>query len=166
MAEHPSTGLAGSWVELGTERESLLQVLDENANFGGHPAAGRPYGKDWHCSLKLSQKTDDGTFSEFCGEEPCWRLGNPQMFQDTHPHLFNLAGSKDSLGDDTLRVLSRAKAPRLYGAPLDKNDRSKTVEIVRGFWCTVACEVLRSGDENGHRLRESSGNQSGIWKIT
>jgi hypothetical protein len=40
------------------------------------------------------------------------------------------------------------------------------VEIVRRFWCTVACEVLRSRDENGHRLRESSRNQSGVWKIT
>jgi hypothetical protein len=58
-AGHPSTGLAGSWVELGTERESLLQVLDENANFGGQAAAGRPYGKDRHGSLKGSQKTDD-----------------------------------------------------------------------------------------------------------
>jgi hypothetical protein len=40
-------------------------------DFGGQPAAGRPYGKDWHCSLKGSQKTDDGAFSELCGEEPC-----------------------------------------------------------------------------------------------
>ena len=31
----PSLGLAGPRVELGAERESLLQVLDENANFGG-----------------------------------------------------------------------------------------------------------------------------------
>jgi hypothetical protein len=123
VAEHPSTGLAGSWVELGTERESLLQVLDENADFGGQPAAGRLYGKDGHCPLKRSQQTDDGTFSEFCGEEPCWRLGNPQMFKDTHPHLFDITDPKDSCGDNTLRVLSRAKAPRLYGAPLDKNDR-------------------------------------------
>ncbi len=44
------------------------------------------------------------------------------MFKDTHPHLFNIAGPKDSRGDNTLRVMSRAKAPRLYGAPLDKND--------------------------------------------
>jgi len=72
-------------------------------------------------------KTDDGTFSELCGEEPCWPLRNPQMFKDTHPHLFNVAGSKEPFGDNTLRVLSRAKAPRLYGAPLDKNDRSKAV---------------------------------------
>jgi hypothetical protein len=107
-------------------------VLDENANFGGHPAAGRPYGKDWHSSLKGSQKPDDSAFSEFCGEEPCWRLGNPQMFKDTHPHLFNIAGSKDSRGDNTRRVLSRAKAPRLYGAPLDKDDRSKVLEFFRG----------------------------------
>jgi hypothetical protein len=54
--------LARSPVELGTERESLLQVLDENANFGGQ-AAGRPYGKDGHGSLKRSQKTDDRAFS-------------------------------------------------------------------------------------------------------
>src|SRR4029077_7663002 len=134
--------LAGSWVELGTEREGLLQVLDENANFGGQPAAGRPYGKDWDRSLKGSQKTDDGTFSEFCGEEPSWPLGNPQIFKDTHPHLFNIAGSKDSCGDNTLRVLSRTKGPRLYGASLDKDDRSKPVEIARRFRCTVACEVL------------------------
>jgi len=166
MAEYSSSGLAASRVELGTERESFLQVLDENANFGGQPAAGRPYGKDWHCSLKGSQKTDDSAFSKFCGEEPCWRLGNPQMFKDTHPHLFNIAGSKDSCGDNTLRFLSRAKAPRLCEAPLDKDDRSKVFEFFRGFRCTKACEVLRSGDENGHRLRESSRNESRIWKIT
>jgi hypothetical protein len=151
---------------VGTERESLLQVLDENANFGGQPAAGRPYGKDWHGSFKGSQKTDDGTFSELCGEEPCRRLGNPQMFQNTHAHLFNIAGSKYSCGDNALRIWSRAKDPRLYGAALDKNDRSKAVEIVRRFRCTVTGEVLRSGDENGGRLREFSRNQSGVWKIT
>ena len=114
MAELPSSGLAGSWVELGAERESLLQVLDENTNFGGQPAAGRPYGKDWHCSLKGSQKTDDSAFSEFCGEEPCWRLSNPEMLKDTHAHLFKIAGSKHSCWDNTLRVSSSAKAPRLY----------------------------------------------------
>jgi len=166
MVGHPSTGLAWSWIELGTERESLLQVLDENANFGGQSAAGRPHGKDWHSSLKGCQKTDYGTFPEFCGEEPCWRLGNPEMFKDTHPHLFNIAGSKDSCGDNTLRALSRAKAPRLYGAPLDKSDRSKAVEILRRFRCAVSCEVLRSSDQNDHRLRESSRNQGGVRKIT
>jgi hypothetical protein len=30
-------------------------------------------------------------------KEPCWRLGNPKMFKDTHPHLFNIAGPKDSV---------------------------------------------------------------------
>src|SRR5579862_362296 len=164
--EHPSTGLAGPWVELGTERESLLQVLDEYADFGGQPAAGGPQRKNWHCSFKGSEKTDDGAFSEFRGEEPCWRLGNPQMLKNTHPHLFNIAGSKDSCGNYTFRVLSRAKAPRLYGAPLDKNDRSKVIEVAKRFRCTVACKVLRSGDENGLRLREPSRNQSGVWKIT
>jgi hypothetical protein len=61
MTEHPATVLTGSWIELGTEREGLLQMLDENANFDGRPAAGRPHCKDWHCSLKGGQKTDDGT---------------------------------------------------------------------------------------------------------
>src|SRR5258708_597341 len=150
---------------MGTKRESLLEVLDENANFGGQRAAGRSHSKDWHCSLKGSQKTDDGPFSEFCGEEPCRRLGNPQMFKDTHPHLVDVAGSKDSRGDNTLRVWSRAEGPRLYGAPLDENDRSKAAEIFRRFRCTVACEVLRSRDENDHCLRESSSNQSGVGEI-
>ena len=162
MAEYPSSALAGSRVELGTERESFLQVLDENANFGGQPAAGRPHGKDWHCSLKGSQKTDDSAFSEFCGEEPCWRLGNPQMFKDTHPHLFNIAGSKDSYGDNTLCVLSGTKAPRLYGASLDKNHSSKAVEIVRRFRRPISRQVLSSGYENDRRLRESSRHQGGI----
>src|SRR5579862_7416303 len=71
------------------------------------------------------------TFPEFCGEEPCRRLGNPQMLKDTHPHLFNVAGTKDSCGDNALRVSSRTKAPRLYGTSLDKNDRSKAPEFVR-----------------------------------
>src|SRR5260370_29679954 len=165
-AEHSAIVLARSWIELGTKRESFLQVLGEDANFGGHPATGRPHGEDWHCSLKGCQKTDDGTFSEFCGEEPCWRLGNRQMFKDTHPHLFNIAGSKDSCGDNTLCVLHGVKAPRLYRTPLDENDSSKAVEIVRRFRCAVSCEVLRSRDENNHRLRESSRNESGVWEIT
>jgi hypothetical protein len=97
-------------------------VLDEDAYFGGQPAASGSYRKDRHSSFEGSQKTYNGTLSEFRGEEPCWRLGNPQMFKDTHPHLFNIAGSKDSCGNKTLRVVSGAKAPRLYGAPLDKND--------------------------------------------
>jgi hypothetical protein len=83
--------LARSGIALGTKRESFLQVLDKDANFGGHPTTGRPHGKDWHCSFKRSEKTQNSTFSEFCGKEPCRRLGNPQMFKDTHPHLFNIA---------------------------------------------------------------------------
>src|ERR1700726_4622716 len=153
-------------IELGTQRESLLQVLDEDAYFGGQPAAGRPNRKDRHSSFEGSQKTQNRTFSEFRGEEPGWRLGNPQMFKDTHPHLFNIAGTKDSCGDNTLRVLSRAKAPRLYRTPLDENDSSKAVEIVRRFRCAVSCEVLRSRDENNHRLSKSSRNESGVWEIT
>ena len=165
-ATHPATVLGGPWIELGTEREGLLQVLDENPNFGGQPAAGRPYGKDWCCSLKGSQKTDDGTFSEFRREQPRRRLRNPKMFQNTHSHLFNIAGTEDACGDNTLRVLSGTKAPRLDGAPLDKNDGSKAVETVRRCRCTMASEVLRGGDENGRRLRESSRDQSGVWQLT
>ena len=82
-------------VELGTERESLLEMLDENADFGGQSAAGGPYRKDWHCSLEGGQEADDGTFSEFRGEKPRWRLGNPQVFQDTHPHLFSVVSGTE-----------------------------------------------------------------------
>src|SRR6266478_9611415 len=114
-------------IELRTECESLLQMLDEDAYLRGQPAASRSNRKNRDRSFKGSQKAYHSTFSEFCGEEPCWRLGNPQMFKDTHPHLFNIAGSKDSRGDNTLGISPRAKAPRLCGAPLDKNDRSKAV---------------------------------------
>ena len=138
-------------------------MLDENANLGGQPAAGRPYGKDWHCALRGSQKTDNSTFSQFCGEEPCWRLSNAQMFKDTHSHLFNIAGSKDSCRDNPLCVSCRAKAPGMYGTTLDKNNRSRAIELFRRFRCTVAREVLRSGDENellealsGRRRRASA----------
>jgi hypothetical protein len=62
----------------------------------------------------------------------------PKMFENTHPHLLNIAGTKDSGRDNTLRVLTGAKGPRLYGAPLDKNDRSKAFEIVRRFRCAVS----------------------------
>jgi hypothetical protein len=53
------------------------------------------------------------------------------MLEDTHSHLFDIAGSKDSCGDNTLRVLPRPKTPRLYGTSLDKNYGRKVVEI---FW--------------------------------
>jgi hypothetical protein len=103
-------------IKLGTERESLLKVLDEDPYFGRQPAAGRPNRKDRHNSFERRQQTDDSTFSKFRREEPCRRLGDPQMLENTHSHLFDIAGAKNSRGDDTLRVLSRAKAPGLYGA--------------------------------------------------
>src|SRR5271155_1562901 len=152
-------------IELGAERESLLQVLDEDAHFGGQPAAGRPNRKDRHSSFEGSQKTDDSAFPEFCGEEPCRRLGNPQVFKDPHPHLFNVAGTKDSCRNNPLRFLSGAKAPRPDGAPFDQNDGPKAVQIAWRFRCAVSREVLRSGDENNHRLRESSSNESGVGKF-
>ena len=102
-------------------------MLDEDAYFRGQPAASRSNRKNRDRSFKGSQKAYNSTFSEFCGEEPCWRLSNPKMFKDTHPHLFNIAGSKDSCGDNTLRVLPGAKGPWLYRTPLDKNDTSKAV---------------------------------------
>src|SRR6202049_452299 len=108
-------------------------MLDEDAYFRGQPAASRSNRKNRDRSFKGSQKAYNGTFSEFCGEEPCWRLGNPKMFKDTHPHLFNIAGSKDSCGDNTLRVLSRSKAPRLYGTSLDENDTYTAIAIIRRF---------------------------------
>ena len=123
---------------MGAEHKSLLKVFDEDADFGGQTAAGRSNRKDRHDSFKGSEKTDDSTFSEFCREQPCRRLGDPQMFEDTHPHLFNIAGTKDSCGDNTLPVFSRAKDPRLYGPPLDEDNRSKAFEIVRRFRCAVS----------------------------
>jgi len=130
--------LAGPRIELGTERESLLKVFDEDPYFGRKPAASRSNREDRHSSFERSQNSYNSTLSEFCGEKPCWRLGHPQMFEDTHPHLLNIAGTKDSSGDNTDGVLSRAKPPRLDGAPLDKNDRSKAFEIVRRFRCAVS----------------------------
>src|SRR5271154_5808607 len=122
-------------------------MLDEDAYFRGQPPAGRPNRKDWHRSFEGSQKAYNSTFSEFRGEEPCRRLGNPQMLQGAHPHLFYIAGSKDSPRDNTLCALPGAKAPRLNRTPFDKNDTSKAAEIVRRLRCAVSCEVLRSGDE-------------------
>src|SRR5580658_681866 len=88
------------------------------------------------------------------------------MFEDTHSHLFNIAGSKDSCGDYMLRVLSGTKAPWLYGTLFDISDRSKAVEIFRRRRCSEACEVLRSGDENDHRLPQFSREECGVWEIT
>jgi len=88
-------------------------MFDENADFGRHPAARRPHCKDCHRSLKGGQKTDDGTFSEFRGKKPCWCLSNTQVFKDTHPHLFNITGPKDSCGNNTLRAVPGTKAPWL-----------------------------------------------------
>jgi hypothetical protein len=53
---HPATVLAAPWVELGTERESFLQVFDENAYFGGQ-SASRSNRKDRHSSFEGTQKT-------------------------------------------------------------------------------------------------------------
>jgi CheY-like chemotaxis protein len=42
-------------IELGTERESLFQVFDEEAHFGRQSAAGRSNRKDGHSSFEGSQ---------------------------------------------------------------------------------------------------------------
>jgi hypothetical protein len=79
VSKHARTPLVGStigWslvggqsltrrIELGTQREGLLDMFDEDAYFGGHPAAGRPNRKDRLNSFERSQKTDDSTFPEF-----------------------------------------------------------------------------------------------------
>jgi hypothetical protein len=114
-------------------------MLDENANFGRHPTAGRPHCEDWHRSLKGSQKTDDGILNR-CG----WASLNISGWPRRQHWLFAAElreGSKDPCGNDTLRVLSRAKAPRLYRAALDKNDRSKAVEFLRRFRRAIARKV-------------------------
>src|SRR5580658_7312412 len=98
--------LAGPRIELGTERESLLQVLDEDAHFRGNPAACGPDGHDRHGSLKGSQHTKNSAFPQFRGEQPCGRLCNPEMFKDTHPHLFDIAGPKGSRWDNALYAFS------------------------------------------------------------
>jgi hypothetical protein len=47
--------LAGPWIELKTPCKRLLQVFDENPYLRGHPAAGRPHGKDGYCSFERSE---------------------------------------------------------------------------------------------------------------
>ena len=106
-------------------------MLDEDAYFGGDPAALRPNGQDWHGSLKGGQQTYDSALPELCGEEPCRPLCNPEMFQNSHPHLFDIAGSEDSRGDNSLCVLSGPDTPWLCGPTLDKDNRWKAAEIFR-----------------------------------
>jgi hypothetical protein len=84
-------------------------MLDEDAYSGGQSAAGRSECKDRHSSFEECQKAYGRTFSKFGGEEPRWRLGYAEMFQDTHPQLFNIVGSKDSCRDNALRILSGAE---------------------------------------------------------
>jgi hypothetical protein len=66
----------------------------------------------------------------------------------------------------TTRFVSRPE-PKLHGhtEPRLTNTTDRKIEFFRRFPCTVTREVWRSGDENDHRLRESSRNQSGVGKI-
>jgi hypothetical protein len=81
------------------------------------------------------------------------------VFEDTHPHLFDIAGTEDPCGGNTLHVWSGAKAPRLYRPPLDKDDRTKAAKIVRRLRCAISGQVLwslvdhRSGSPDRSRLR-------------
>jgi hypothetical protein len=49
--------LAGAWIELETEYKSLLQVLNEDADFRGHPAACWTNSLDGYCPFKRSEET-------------------------------------------------------------------------------------------------------------
>jgi hypothetical protein len=44
------------------------------------------------------------------------------MLNDTHPHLFDVAGAKDSRGTDAPLGLTRNETPGLNGTLLYKND--------------------------------------------
>jgi hypothetical protein len=146
-------------IELKTKRESFLQVLDEDANLGGHPAARGPDGKDRHGSFKRSEKTFNRAFSEFCSEEPCWSLSHPQMLNDAHPHLLDVPGPKGSCRTDALFSAARHETPWLCRTLLDKNDGWEAANILRRFRRTVTCDVLRSRNENDHCLPQFSRNQ-------
>jgi hypothetical protein len=161
FAGRDGASLAGPRIELGAEREGLLKVLDEDAHFGGEPTAGRPERMDRHSSFEGCQKTYSGAFSQFGGEQPGWGLGYPEMFQDTHPHLFYIAGSEDAGGDDTLGT----KYPRLHRPSLDKHHGPVTIEIVWRLRRAVPCEVLGCRHENNHRLSEFSSDQIRVRKI-
>ena len=101
-------------------------MLDEDAYFGGQPAAGRSNREDRHSSFERSQKTDNSTFSEFCGEEPRWRPGYS-------------AGRKSTI-DVTDLIWKRAsiKSFSLFAQP---------PEMWRAAWNAI-CELLESGPIN------------------
>jgi hypothetical protein len=84
----PRRPSARSWIELRAKRKRLFQVFDEDANLRRHPAAGGSHGKDRHSSFKGTQKTQNRTLSEFCGEQPCRRLSNPQIFEHAAASVF------------------------------------------------------------------------------
>ena len=95
----------GRQIEPG-ERKRLLQMIHEDTYFRGQPAASRSNCKDRHGSFERSQETENRAFSKFWRKKPRGRLGNTEMFKDTQPRLFDIAGSKDSHGDNLLRVWS------------------------------------------------------------
>ena len=155
MAEHPSQRSGGPWIELGTSRESFLQVLDENANFGRQPAAGRPNGNDWHCSLKGGQKTMTVPSLSSAAKSHAAAWAIPRCSRTPIRICSISLVRKIPVG---ITRLAFCPAPKLHGCtepPRDKNYSSKAAEFVRRFRDTVACDV-ESGDENGHRLSESS----------
>jgi hypothetical protein len=114
-------GSFGLGVELGAQREGLFQVLDEDAYFRGHTAAGRPHGKDRHSPLEGRQQTENGTLPQFGGKEPGRRLGNPQVLEHAHPHLLGIAGSESAGGNDALCVRPAAEGPWLDRATLGED---------------------------------------------
>jgi len=140
-------------------------VLDEDSYVWWTASGSQVEPQEWAQFVRRSQKNVSQYLPELCGAKShAGACAIPNMFKDSHPQLFNIAGSKEPCRDNTLRAFSRAKAPRLCGAPLDKNDCLKAVEIIRRFRRAVSREVLRSGDENQYRLRELSGNQCRVWK--
>ena len=92
--------------------------------------------------------------------------GNTYMFEDTHSHPSDIAGSKDSCGDNTLRVSPSPKTPRLYRISLDKNYGRKVVEILPAI---AGRHVVRGTEEWRRELlssAQSSRNESGVREIT
>ena len=105
-------------------------MLDEEAHLGGQTPPG---GAGRQRSVPFARRVSvngEPCISEFAGKQPGRPLSDFQVFEDTPPHLLNIAVPERSSGKDALFAGSRSEGPGPYGSTLDQDDGFEAIEIL------------------------------------
>ena len=99
------------------------------------------------------------------GKEPRRRLRNPEMFQNSHAELRQVATTERARRHEPMGLSSRSELPRQHGPIFDLRNSGDRLQIVNAPRRTVRRNKVRRADEDRQGLSEAARHQPGVRKI-